>query len=410
VKRTAVAVLALALAAGLGLPTPAAAADYVVDDGPRFNRPKAAAGKPNVVTDKYSDSPTELTDHLVELVRNTKDKNAIIRISLYGWDDGTPLTGELIKATERGVSVRILLDAAAKLDKDYRKLETAIKAANKKNPGDGSFIKRCGVGHQVDSSQSTGRACLGKNVNHNKYFLFSKVGSSKYVVVQGTGHITPSWGDVAWDAMMTVVGKKSLYDGYVRYFVDQTKNVRKPNYYQTASDGNYKAYFFPRAGNVPYTTSKDTIHGVLGNVTCTGNKKTGESGRTVIRILTWKFTRTAIAKKLRQLAEKGCRIDVVTNDSSHLGDDVRTALKHSRIRLYNGQAGGLYVHGKYLLIEGTYDGARDTKNIWVGSANLTKPALRENDEAILKIKSPSGAWHDDFRRNFQNIQACSKRV
>jgi hypothetical protein len=33
--------------------------------------------------------------------------------------------------------------------------------------------------------------------------------------------------------------------------------------------------------------------------------------------------------------------------------------------------------------------------------------VRQNDEAILKIKSASGAWHDAFRQNFRNIMAVS---
>lgn len=410
-RKATIAAIALTLLATLfGAPATPAAAAYVVDDGPRFSRPLAAAGRTDVTTDGYSNSPTELTDHVVELIRNTTDPSAIIRVSLYGWDDGTALTSELIKATERGVSVRILLDAAAKLSEGTNGEFTRLRQAIAKQPAsEGSFIKRCGVGYQVPSTVETGRACLGTNVNHNKYFLFSKVGSSPYVVVQATAHFTPTWGNTSWDAMMTVVDKKALYDGYVDYFVAQTANVRKPDYYKTVTDGNYKAYFFPRAGNVPYTTSEDTIYGVLDNVTCTGNKTTGTSTahRTIIRILNWKFTRVEVAKKLVQLAGKNCWIDIATN-LNEMSSGVRAVLEGvDRINVDNGNIPGFYIHGKYLLIEGNYDGAIDTKNIWVGSANLTYPAVRQNDEAILKIKSASGAWHDAFRQNFRNIMAVS---
>ncbi len=405
--------LALAAVALVGLggvvvgePTPATAAlaaPYTVDAKPRFNLPTAAKG---VTVDKYSDSRTELTDHLVDLIKHTA-AGQTIRISLYGWDDwadqglSSNPTPALVAALNRGVTVKVLLDAAAKLSNDYTTLSRAMAGKS------GSFIKRCGVGKKVENTVKSGRACLGTAVNHAKFFLFSKVGDSPYVVVQGTGHITQTWNNVAWDAMATVVGKKALYDGYVKYFNDQNANVKQPNYYRTVGDGSYKAYFFPRAGNADYRTSDDTIYGVLGNVTCTGNKTVGTSSahRTIIRVLTWKFTRVELAQKLRKLADSNCWIDVATN-MNEMTSGVRSALKgHPRINVDDGNTGNLYVHGKYLLIEGNYAGKADSKNLWVGSSNLTYPALKANDETLLKVTS--AAWHDAFRQNFRNIMALS---
>ncbi len=407
-RKTCLGLLACALGiASLGVWTPSiATASYVVDDGPRFSMPLPAQGRSDVTVDQYSNSAKELKAHLIELINNTS--SGVIRISLYGWDDwdaydSTSPAKAVVGAINRGVSVRILLDAGAKLDTDYDRIKNAIAA----NPGHGSFIKRCGVGYFTTST--TGRACLGTKVNHNKYFLFSQVGSSKYVVVQSTSHLTPTWGDHEWDAMMTVVGKQDLYNGYVDYFEDQTANVRRPDYYRTVTDGNYKAYFFPRAGGEAYSTSEDTIWAVLNNVTCTGNTTVGTSSahRTIIRILSWQITRAEVAKKIRALANDNCWIDIATN-MDLMGEGAKGYLKgHSRINVDNGNSGGFYIHGKYLLIEGNYNGEADSKNIWVGSPNLTYPALKDNDEGLLKIKSASGAWHDAFRQNFRNIMAVS---
>ncbi len=409
-KRIATVAIVAALTAGglVGGTSARAAAEYLVDDGPRFSLPSAAKGRSDVHTDQYSDSATELKDHLVDLISNTA-AGQTIRISLYGWDDWAGSTTKnptsaIVSAVRRGVNVKILLDAGAKLDADYTTISREMAGKS------GSFIRRCGVGYAVDGSEVTyGRACIGTKMNHSKYFLFSKVGGSSYVVVQSTGHVTPTWGNSHWDASMTVVGKKALYDGYVKYFNDQATNTKNATYYRTVTDGNYKAYFFPRAGNEDYTTGEDTIYGVLNNVTCTGNTTVGTSTahRTIIRIAQWQITRAEVAKKLRALADQNCWIDIATN-MDLMGSGAKSWLKgHDRINVDNGNIAGYYIHAKYLLIEGNYDGDADSKNIWVGSPNLTYPALKENDETLMKIKSASGAWHDDFRENFRNIMAVS---
>lgn len=45
--------------------------------------------------------------------------------------------------------------------------------------------------------------------------------------------------------------------------------------------------------------------------------------------------------------------------------------------------------------------------MWVGSPNLTNPALDENDESLLKIESKTGAWFDQWADNFRNIMKVS---
>ncbi len=45
------------------------------------------------------------------------------------------------------------------------------------------------------------------------------------------------------------------------------------------------------------------------------------------------------------------------------------------------------VHSKYLLISGAYGSKASHQNrVWTGSHNYTGPALRRNDEVLLKIR------------------------
>ncbi len=400
---------AVSIAALVGTsPTQSMAGGYVVKAGPRFNLPLSARGVSGVKVTTDSDSNQELNQHLVELINNTAG-GAEIRISLYGWDDWSGSsapnpTPALQNALSRGVKVKILLDAGAKLSADYTTLKNAMIGRS------GSYIKRCGVGYQTTAG--SGRGCLGSAVNHSKVFLFSRVGLSDYVVVQGTSHITPTWGNGAWDAMMTVVGRKKLYDGYVKYFEDEAKNVRQPNYYRTVTDGAYKAYFFPRTVT---KTSDDVMVGILNNVKCSGNttRPSASGHATKIRIATYNFTREKVAAKIQSLAKQGCYFDIAVN-GENMGSKVKTYLKSKdspsaakRINVDNAHVGNMIVHAKYMLIEGNYDGHPNSTIMWVGSPNLTNPALDENDESLLKIESKTGAWFDQWADNFRNIMKVS---
>ncbi|WP_203645366.1 phospholipase D-like domain-containing protein [Streptomyces sp. SID14478] len=55
---------------------------------------------------------------------------------------------------------------------------------------------------------------------------------------------------------------------------------------------------------------------------------------------------------------------------------------------------------KYVAIDGKYDGALN-KITFTGSQNASGPALRENDEAYVKIDDDS--VHDTYRTHFLNV-------
>ncbi|MER7269956.1 phospholipase D-like domain-containing protein [Micromonospora carbonacea] len=61
-----------------------------------------------------------------------------------------------------------------------------------------------------------------------------------------------------------------------------------------------------------------------------------------------------------------------------------------------------------MLIEGTYDGQKDTKWVVTGSHNYSNAALRENDEALLRIQSAT--IHDQYRSNFWNLRDAAVPV
>jgi phosphatidylserine/phosphatidylglycerophosphate/cardiolipin synthase-like enzyme len=360
----------LAAAAFLTPTTPAVAA---VTSGAVFNNPTVASQQYAVV------------EHIQRLIQGAAP-GSTIRVAMYHFSL-TRVSNDLSAAYDRGVNVRLVVDS---LSRDYPAV-TNLVAKLGTNRANASWVTIC----------TTGRACIGNldsPIMHNKFFLFSDTLGSTNVLVQSSANLTSGNAERYWNNAVTLVGNTAVYNSYVTYHGDLAAQVKNNDYYRTTSSGNAKSYFFPRAGT---TQSTDTIYNMLDeNVTCEGNTSTGtETGRTIIRIGMWHFSRNPIANKLRELADKKCWVDVVYTESDA---DVPAILAgHDRIKLYK-ITGDYIVHSKYMLIEGTYAGQKDTKWVMTGSHNYSNAALRENDEALLRIQSAT--IHDQYRANFREMR------
>ena len=347
-----------------------------------------------------------ISKRIAEMIKATP-RGATIRIAQYRIDSTDPrVLPALRAAVSRGVKVKIVLDKSDRnlhpfadngLD-DLRKQIGKRVGGNGTDTAKASYIALCTDG------------CIGDRYNHNKFYLFSTMGSKKKVVVQSTANVASDNLD-AWNAAFSVAGRSKLYQGYTAYFNDLVRRKTNLNYYRTVTDGPYKAYFFPRKSSTgdQDDPTTDTIWRTLDDqVRCTGNTSVGTqtNHRTIIRIAVWGFTREKIAQKLRALANQDCWIDVAINAPGEVSAEVRQALaNHPRINVDNATANGRWMHAKYLLVEGNYAGKPNSKVAFVGSHNFTLNALRHNDETWLKIDSAS--VHDQFRANFRTIMAAS---
>jgi phosphatidylserine/phosphatidylglycerophosphate/cardiolipin synthase-like enzyme len=358
----------LLVVAALVVPVPSAAA--AVTSGAIFNDPTVPA-KQHVIV-----------NHIRSLIQGAATGSSV-RMAIYHFSDAN-VAADLVAAHNRGVDVRIVQDFSDSATAASKTLKTAL----------GSRVTVC----------TKDRACIGNAgtpIMHNKFFLFSNTSGSTNVVVQGSANLNAGNSTRLWNNAVTLVGNTALYNSYLGYFNDLSAKAKNNDYYRSANAGNAKTYFFPRAGS---DESSDTIYNMLNeNVTCEGNSSVGtETGRTIIRIAMWYFSRDDIARKLRQLADQKCWIEVVhtTLDAGSRGH----LAGHDRIVLY--QIAGTYeVHSKYMLIEGTYAGKKDTKWVMTGSHNYSTAALRENDETLLRIES--GPIHDQYRSNFWALREAA---
>ncbi|MFB9904767.1 phospholipase D-like domain-containing protein [Allokutzneria oryzae] len=367
----AAALISAVAATSLSLPTASAAA---VTDRAVFNNPHVAGQQRAIV------------DHLRSLIRGAA-AGSTINIALYHFNDPTVVT-DLVAARDRGVRVQMVLDHMSS-DKPAGADLIAKLGTDRSKP---SWVALC----------TKGRACigdLGTPIMHNKFFLFSDTSGAKNVVVQGSANLTPTNATKMWNNAVTLVGNTGLYNSYLNYFRDLVAQRKNNDYYRSDASGNAKTYFFPRAGR---SEASDTIYNMLDdNVACEGNTTVGtKTGRTIIRIAMWSFSRDDIARKLRELATKKCWVEVVYTELDagsldHLRGHDRIVLKQI--------PGDFVVHSKYLLIEGTYAGKKNSKWVVTGSHNYTNAALRENDEALLRLDS--AAIHDQYRANFTAMRS-----
>ncbi len=394
----------------------------------------AAEPQPSVTTGAVFNDPTDTAKqnaifaHLSHLIDGAVP-GSTIKTSQYVLGSDW-LADRLTAAHLRGVNVEVLLDSASPKHWAGRTTYTKLlEGLARKTAGSGtSWVNVC----------PDNQACLALDPNpgdtyysnnHNKFWLFSATTGGPAggapvndVVVQTSANQTPWDRATAWNDALTVVGNKDLYAAYATYFgdleaarADRTKQVADyPTAYQA---GSAKVYFFPRSGTDVVLDILNTVDNpVNGRPACYGNS-TGfgtADGRTVIRIAMHQISRIEIARKLWELDDAGCYVDIVYRDLDTNGSAVRDQLsKPTRFggialhRLNDDAAGRTATHSKYLLVEGGYKGLPDQKVVWTGSHPYTYMGLTSNDEALLKYDD--AAVHDAYRTNFQAQRAAADR-
>lgn len=368
---TAVTVSAVAFASTL----PAAHAAHAATATP----PAAGRRSPtSVVFNVPSGSPEEqnaIASHVNALAAGVP-AGGLIRIAIYRLTSPT-FAQTLIDAKNRGVRVQLVLDVGARRSAAYKRLAKALGTSR----GRSSWVTTCR------------RGCVGSGIMHNKFYLFSRTGLGRDIVVQSSANLTTTNRVNAWNNAVTFSDPK-LYGAYGRYF--GALAARRHYGYHVTRSGDRTLYTFPRAGK---TRKSDTLYELLGHVGC--------AAHTAVHMTTFSFTRVVVAKRLWSLAHQGCDVRIIY---TNLGKGVRKILKRAGgPRLLNSHYSYVdpsamreveaYVHSKYIAIGGTYAG-HERRLVITGSPNTTRPGLRYNDEAMLTIQDADvyGAYTADFAR------------
>ena len=365
------AVSGKALAAPVALKPGRPNKKWKVPTGPKFNNPM-------VPKDRFV-----IERHLLRAIRNTP-KGEKITISAYSLDRQV-VADELIRAKKRGVKVKILLN-----DHLVPNAQTRIQKVLGNNTKKSSFLKRCVSGCRADKNEY--------NKLHSKFYLFSRTGRNRNVVMLGSHNMTLNAVRWQWNDLWTTVGKATLYNEFNKLFNDMRPDWdrRRASYYfcengRDCPSLDQQKYFnvvFPRHT----TPSKDVVLDILNNVQCLYTDATGVQRRTrlALSMHTMRGRRgNYIGDKLRELYAAGCALRVNYglmgfHTKKHIGaptDRGRVPLRSTGFNLRDDVPTGdpeidsmpesieRYTHHKYFVLKGSYKGNIDSNIVWTGSPN-----------------------------------------
>ncbi|MFC4115371.1 phospholipase D-like domain-containing protein [Nonomuraea zeae] len=376
------AAAAAVLASGAG--TASAAQASTCADAPRGPVVTGA-----VFSEPVGGDPAAIVRELCGLVRQTP-AGATIQIAHFVMSGtaGTEFAAELVKAHQRGVKVRVILDGDTRGAAVATQLTTELGT----DAAGDSWV------HVCTGPMSGGTAaCIGDKGQHNKFYLFSRAGRASDVVVQSSANLTDLNSTTYWNNAVVLPGNRRLYAAYDAYFGDlaaERKNLDYNRVVQTGSrGGSVRAHFFPRAQG-------DPIVEYLDKVSCRGGTKIR------VGMSEWDTYRIAIAERLRDLAGDGCGVQIVYGIMDEEVKAVLTAQPRVELAtLGSGSALPGRIHSKYLLVEGSYDGERDARRVFTGSHNYNETSLRRNDETLLQLNDKD--VYRQYVANFDRMRAAA---
>ena len=284
--RRAVVVVAIALLAAVFEAPAADAGRYTPRPGITFNSPVGTHAKQRAIFGK-----------ILRTIRSTP-KGQDIRI--MSWNvQSKGAVDSLLRAQRRGVRVRVLMskaNAAAIDNTSWARLRRGLHRGN---------------AHRRDSRHSWARTCAAScrgrsGAAHAKYYLFSRSGRARQVVIHGSANLTSASTNNQWNDAYTAVGREGVYRFFVGVFSQMAKDrpVRSP--YTSWSNRQDRFMFFPgpRRG--------DPVMNLLNKVRCHGATNT-RSHRTQLLIapdVLREARGMSLGRKVWQLWQNGCDLRV----------------------------------------------------------------------------------------------------
>lgn len=320
---------------------------------------------------------------VTRLVRSINSVKAGHKIRIATWNYRSPaITRALIRAHNRGVSVRVIMDYGnwnpdipnALAARTHRALK---QGNNKVRPKMTSWLRRCKG------------SCRGPHgIAHTKFYTFDKVHHTKNVVMFGSANATELAARIQWNDVYTVTKKRNKYREFIRVFNQMKKDHAVKQGYLHYHHDDVDLDFYPYTGA---GTNGDPVLKTLNRVRCSGATN-GINGHTKIRIAqtaTYGQRGLAIAHRLAQMHQRGCNIRLVY---AMFGRQVLRVLRHEAgatpVPLthlaYDADCNGIYdryLHMKSMTIQGNYNGNHHARVTFNGSANWTPVSLASDEIA-----------------------------
>jgi phosphatidylserine/phosphatidylglycerophosphate/cardiolipin synthase-like enzyme len=312
----------------------------------------------------------------VDATADAAQSGDYIRVAMYKWGTdggGTAVANSLVRAVQRGVSVRVVIGPGNVDIKDR--------------------LRAAGVGVTVCA-----KACMPdaqRGAMHNKFVLIRK-GDTR-LVLQSSSNLNRGQARHAQNLLISR-DDRELFSHYVNYW--RRLNARSwswngevwsdPDKARYGSNDLSRVYFYPR-------DSGDPLVGVLGNVT---ECRPGDDRVWVAASRFREGERPEVARQLERLRGLGCDVRILVQkspDRAWLQEMFGTSIV--RCNQWN--------HNKFVVIDARYAG-QWRKAVFTGSYNLTVNSRDRANDTMLRIINGwvTNRYIDAFREINTNRHGC----
>jgi hypothetical protein len=343
----------------------------------------------NAPNDVYNSALTydqAIIDEAVKLLGEAKP-GTVVRMALHSMDNEDKFEQALEAARNRGVVVGVVFGGTPANLSDWNT-----------SPGNLTWFKAC------DAADGRGAGCLSSHYSsemHAKFMLFEEIVrngvSHKNLVWVSSANMTKGSGARPFNNAITVYEASSLHEKLKGVWADMFNSTTGSSDYYDPTSG--KGYFTTPDFEPPTPADEDTWGYVSPDSDPAGDMWTGRlnditpptlNGGNPCEIYVMQTYldpdgfRSSPIDKLVWLKERGCTITTIVNRNDTgdyaIGDASRKKLYCAGIPVRWAK-----VHDKMLITRSTTAGAHNRPQVMTGSHNMTKSALRYNDELLVRM-------------------------
>ncbi len=393
-RRVAVVVALATVLAGLSAPS--FAGKFTPKPGPTYNSAVGSNATQQAIVTK-----------IIRTIRSTpRGEN----IEIMSWNMmSPPAVDAMLQAQRRGVRVRLIMakgNAAPQLyNPSFTRLRRELRQHNRgRQQARRSWARVCA------------QSCRGRGgAAHAKFYLFSKSGRAKDVVIQGSANLTTAAANNQWNDIMTQRDSKAPYRFMRGVFYEMAKDKPTRPTYVTQAENGIKLAFFPSAGK----NATDPVMQLLRKVKCRGATNTG--GRTRIRVAPDALRQdrgNRLARKLRSLWIDGCDVKIgYTVIGIDTGRMLRSPSRRGPVPLAHmvqdtnndGQFDN-YFHMKAMTIVGNFGKNRGSYVTLNGSANFSDAAATSDENFGIYFRKGITRRYEDHLNYWYNFFSSRNRA
>ena len=396
VRTLALALATVCLVVPASTPAQAAPDNYTPKRGVTFNNPLGDATAKRAI--------------FRQVMRSINSSPRGSDINIFSWNFLTSEGADkLLRAQRRGVRVRLIMDIRNRTEIDnppFRRLKSGLRAGNEDRRAERrSWARVC---------RGTCRA--GRGSAHSKFFMFSKAGKARNVVIQGSANFTLASTNNQWNDTYTYVGNPAVWDFTSRIFNEAARDKPVARPFRSLAMGRDRFVIFPLLGK----RAVDPVRSALDKISCRGATNTA-SGRTVIRIAPDVIRQDRgmdLARKVRRLWNLGCDVKIgYTVMGIQIGRMLRSKSGRGPVPMrhlvqdFDGDGEfDRYFHLKAMSVTGNVGGDRSGHVVVNGSANWSGLA-RVSDENVgvywrklltRRYQKHIDYWYNNFPSDGQN--------